>query len=569
MDAKKVGQNIAYFRKEKGMTQKELADNLNVVDKTISRWECGYGLPDVSILPKIAAIFDVSIEAIIGADSDSMQPESQGSSIQAKTVKRRKISFIAIAGALIFIAVIITLSLLLIDRANHTINNHAWAQCLTSDANFVFITAFGAEECMSLELNGDLKNGKFSCVETWSESKGGKWLDCRVTGRYTVGETGQPENVISFYVDELIDPSDTNKLRTQKALGIDAFRATLESQIFSSASLATFDKNDIEAIVFNANTKNTEESVFGRWTKFSNYFSREVSEVYFSRVRDKMLINRQYSMLPRDVLHELGVTAPETLSIGGMPSKTSYYVGEKADFSGLTVNLEFSDGHKEDVTGKCTVDIDGKILTPADKTFTVTYSDGGVTKKTSGIISVSHENSWAIAKKSNADYVLFTYYKTGKSGVIDAFTCIELNGNINGGRFTVSETYGKETFGSFITAIGSYTVAGAQIRFKCEGVYASKESSRFAVSENGNYYTANLASIAANSRDADTFDGTTLYAMSFMTTETNRNFFGYYTNGDALGNTFSRETGEVYLERVQGNTFSAKAAAFLAGKGIE
>lgn len=50
MDLKKTGLFISGMRKEKSMTQKELAERLSVTDKAVSRWETGKGFPDVSIL---------------------------------------------------------------------------------------------------------------------------------------------------------------------------------------------------------------------------------------------------------------------------------------------------------------------------------------------------------------------------------------------------------------------------------------------------------------------------------------------------------------------------------------
>ena len=70
MDAKTVGKKIAELRKKNNMTQKELASKLNVIDKTVSRWECGYGLPDLSLIPEIAAIFNTSIEELLGTNVD-------------------------------------------------------------------------------------------------------------------------------------------------------------------------------------------------------------------------------------------------------------------------------------------------------------------------------------------------------------------------------------------------------------------------------------------------------------------------------------------------------------------
>ena len=58
MNSSKVGKLILNLRKEKNMTQKEVADKLNISDKTISKWERGLGYPDISLLSKLSNIFD-------------------------------------------------------------------------------------------------------------------------------------------------------------------------------------------------------------------------------------------------------------------------------------------------------------------------------------------------------------------------------------------------------------------------------------------------------------------------------------------------------------------------------
>lgn len=57
----RIGEIILHRRKELGMTQKELAEKLNVTDRSVSRWECGVNLPDVETLKTIAIILDVPI----------------------------------------------------------------------------------------------------------------------------------------------------------------------------------------------------------------------------------------------------------------------------------------------------------------------------------------------------------------------------------------------------------------------------------------------------------------------------------------------------------------------------
>lgn len=68
MDCSKVGALILSLRKEKNMTQKEIAERMNISDKTISKWERGMGCPDVSLLGDLSKILGVNIEKILIGD---------------------------------------------------------------------------------------------------------------------------------------------------------------------------------------------------------------------------------------------------------------------------------------------------------------------------------------------------------------------------------------------------------------------------------------------------------------------------------------------------------------------
>lgn len=71
MDCKKVGKLILNLRKEKNMTQKELADAMNLSDRTISKWERGVGCPDVSLLHELSIQLGVNIDSILLGDLDA------------------------------------------------------------------------------------------------------------------------------------------------------------------------------------------------------------------------------------------------------------------------------------------------------------------------------------------------------------------------------------------------------------------------------------------------------------------------------------------------------------------
>ena len=65
INQEKTGRFIADLRKERNLTQKQLADMLNVSDKAVSRWETGRGFPDISSLEDIAAALDISTAEIL------------------------------------------------------------------------------------------------------------------------------------------------------------------------------------------------------------------------------------------------------------------------------------------------------------------------------------------------------------------------------------------------------------------------------------------------------------------------------------------------------------------------
>lgn len=65
MNCESIGKLIWTLRKEKNMTQKQVADLMNISDKTISKWERGLGCPDISLLPELSQILGVNIEEIL------------------------------------------------------------------------------------------------------------------------------------------------------------------------------------------------------------------------------------------------------------------------------------------------------------------------------------------------------------------------------------------------------------------------------------------------------------------------------------------------------------------------
>ena len=70
MEKKSLGSFIAALRKEKGLTQKQLAEQLNVSDKTVSHWECDETSPDISLLSTLAETLGVTVDELLKGEKN-------------------------------------------------------------------------------------------------------------------------------------------------------------------------------------------------------------------------------------------------------------------------------------------------------------------------------------------------------------------------------------------------------------------------------------------------------------------------------------------------------------------
>ena len=68
MDQRKIGALLRDLRKEKGVTQEELAEKMMVSNRTVSRWETGSNLPDIEILIELSDYYDVDLREILDGD---------------------------------------------------------------------------------------------------------------------------------------------------------------------------------------------------------------------------------------------------------------------------------------------------------------------------------------------------------------------------------------------------------------------------------------------------------------------------------------------------------------------
>ena len=120
MDQLKSGKFIAELRKSHGMTQLQLAEKLGVSDKTVSRWECGKGMPELSILMPLCEVLEINVNELLSGEFLTQEIYSQKAEenmlnlIQETTENKVKnsYSFISVFLSCVVIAAIIVFTLL-------------------------------------------------------------------------------------------------------------------------------------------------------------------------------------------------------------------------------------------------------------------------------------------------------------------------------------------------------------------------------------------------------------------------------------------------------------------------
>ncbi len=85
MDQEKIGKFIAEVRKQRGLTQKELAEKVGISDKTVSKWECGNSIPDISYLESLCDSLDIKVNELLSGEhlSDKSYSEKAEENIMA------------------------------------------------------------------------------------------------------------------------------------------------------------------------------------------------------------------------------------------------------------------------------------------------------------------------------------------------------------------------------------------------------------------------------------------------------------------------------------------------------
>ena len=105
MDQVEIGKFISECRKEKGLTQAQLAEKLNITNRAISKWETGKSMPDTSVMLEVCGILGISVNELLSGKRLSMenyQKEAEGN-LTNLMVKAKNLGKMRVISALLII----------------------------------------------------------------------------------------------------------------------------------------------------------------------------------------------------------------------------------------------------------------------------------------------------------------------------------------------------------------------------------------------------------------------------------------------------------------------------------
>ena len=125
MDQMIIGRFIEKLRKEKNLTQRELADKLNVTDRAISNWENGRRLPDISLMKELCNIFNISIDELIYGKRN--KEENLEESVIELYVAKRKLKVAEFLTELLILSgIIVTFSVTMFLAITGVVGSFIW-----------------------------------------------------------------------------------------------------------------------------------------------------------------------------------------------------------------------------------------------------------------------------------------------------------------------------------------------------------------------------------------------------------------------------------------------------------
>ena len=174
MNQEKIGKFITTCRKEKNLTQEELAEKLNVSNKSVSRWENGKNMPDYSVLNDLCNILDININELLSGEKDNKETIENLDMILKEYYKMKKqkerLKVLVIVGTVVLSQILLIVFTVLVlnyeydNRLHQTTNINDYSDVIGPKAKGIYESKWGmSEEIFPKKLTGKVENFKMLC----------------------------------------------------------------------------------------------------------------------------------------------------------------------------------------------------------------------------------------------------------------------------------------------------------------------------------------------------------------------------------------------------------------------
>ena len=172
MNQLKIGKFIAKCRKMKNMTQADLAEKLNIIDRAISKWETGKGMPDSSIMLDLCDELSITVNELLSGEMIKMEDhDKKAEENLVKLQKEKEDSDKRLLFTEIILGSIVTISfLLIIFLSIFAIDNTIWK--ITSIVIGFIIFIIGISNCLLIEQKAgyyQCNNCKYKYIPTYKQ----------------------------------------------------------------------------------------------------------------------------------------------------------------------------------------------------------------------------------------------------------------------------------------------------------------------------------------------------------------------------------------------------------------
>lgn len=144
-EAHMLNENIKTLRKSNGFTQEELANRLNVVRQTVSKWEKGISVPDAEMLQKIAEIFDCDVSRLLGDSIETIESKDSlveqlsriNEQLVVKNRRNRRIwKIVGIVVAIVIIFQLLFLAMGVVGFTSYQVNTDTYVEEVVDNNTF-------------------------------------------------------------------------------------------------------------------------------------------------------------------------------------------------------------------------------------------------------------------------------------------------------------------------------------------------------------------------------------------------------------------------------------------------